>query len=218
MAMHRRAFLAAAAAARGQEQPRKDQLVETLRQHLDLLIDGRDVVKMEGKDCTANTAMAFYRLAGVTGLQKYYDAAALLAGRVIGAMRSSSVGLLDIKEWGPKKIMYGAPPPLAYYAAYTAIILGAAGRSDDVRFIAGVLDRYPWHEGGWWASQADVRTGQPLEPLDSPGIINKNCGMIMACSVLTDLLAPVDAALAGRLRERTIKCLRTVLPAQHDDG
>jgi hypothetical protein len=79
---------------------------------------------MAGKDCEANTAMAFYRMAGITGEAKYTRAATQLAERLIKAMRSSAVGLLDIKEWGPTKIMYGAPPPLGYYAAYTAISKG----------------------------------------------------------------------------------------------
>lgn len=218
--MRRRSFLfaAAGAAARGQQRALDSQLLDTIRKHLDLLIEGPDVVKLQGKDSEATTAMAFYRMARITGEARYGKAAMQLSGRLIKAMRASSVGLLDIKEWGEKKIMYGAPPPLAYYAAYTAIILGSAGRMDDVRFIADVLDRYPWHEGGWWATSADVRTGQPLEPLDSPGIVNKSCGMIMACAALSELVAPADAGLAGRLRERTLKCLRKVISAQQEDG
>lgn len=220
MAVQRRAFLfaAAAVAARGQRPAQNNLLLDTLRKHLDSLIGGRDVVTMDGKDAEANTAMAFYRIAKLTGEAKYSQAAAQLADRIIKGMRSSAVGLLNIKEGGPKNVMYGGPPPLGWYGAYTAIILGGAGRMDDVRFIAGVLDRYPWYEGGWWSTSADVRTGQPLEPLDSPPIINKNCGMALACAVVSELVAPADAGVAGRLRDRTLKCLRNILPAQHADG
>jgi hypothetical protein len=218
--VQRRAFLftAAVAAAREQLRGQDSQLIDTLREHLDLLIDGRDVVKMDGKDAEATTAIAFYRMAKITGEAKYSNAATQLAARIVEGMRSSPVGLLNIKEWGIRKIMYGGPPPLGWYAPYAATILGGAGRMDDVRFIAGVLDRFPWHEGGWWASSADVRTGQPLEPLDSPPIINKNCAMAMACAVVSELVAPADAAVASRLRERTFKCMRNILPAQHADG
>jgi len=43
------------------------------RSHLDSLIDGQDVVKMQGKDSEATTALAFYRMARTTG-EAQYDA------------------------------------------------------------------------------------------------------------------------------------------------
>ncbi len=193
-------------------------LTDTLRKHLDSLMDGDEAGKMGGKDAEALHAMAFYRMGKITGEAKYNKVAIQLASRTISRMRSSPIGLLDIKEWGPKKIMYGAPPPLGWYGAYTAAILGSQGRAGDVRFIAEVLDRYPWYEGGWWASSADVRTGESLEPLSSASPINKNFAMLMACSVACEQLASADAALAARLRQKVMKCLKTMLPGQHPDG
>lgn len=132
-------------------------------------------------------------------------------------MHASPTGLLDIMEWRDTGIMYGAPPPLGWYGAYTAAILGEEGRTEDVRFIAGALDRYAWCEGGWWASEADVRTGESLEPLESPSPINKSFGMVLACSVACEQLPPTDA-LSQRLRRKVNKCLDTMLPGQQPDG
>ncbi|MSV30279.1 MAG: hypothetical protein EXQ52_16290 [Bryobacterales bacterium] len=220
MMMRRRSFVltAGVAAVSAHKRAQDNPLLDTLSKHLDLLFDGREVAKLDGKDAEATTAMAFHRMAKITGEARYRDATGQLADRIVKGMRSSPVGLLDIKEWGADKIMYGGPPPLAWYGAYVPIILSSSGRMEDVRFIAGVLDRFPWHDGGWWSSTADVRTGQPLEPLDSPAIINKNCGMAMACAVTSELVAQADAPLAGRLRMRALKCLGNILPAQHSDG
>ena len=102
-----------------------------------MLLEGGKVVALKGKDAESATAMAYYRMAKITGEAKYTKAALHLAELTIKRMRSSAIGLLDIKEWGPNKIMYGAPPPLGWYGAYTSAILGSHDRMDDVRFIGG---------------------------------------------------------------------------------
>ena len=135
----RRAFLCASASgiAIGQKRHPDPILIQTVGKHLDMLLEGGKVVALKGKDAESATAMAYYRMAKITGEAKYTKAALHLAELTIKRMRSSAIGLLDIKEWGPNKIMYGAPPPLGWYGAYTSAILGSHDRMDDVRFIGG---------------------------------------------------------------------------------
>lgn len=209
-------LLLSAATVRGQTTPTNR---EVIRKYLDSLLNGGEVVRLKGKGAEAMIAMAYHRMARIGGEAKYKSAAVQLAGRVVKQMRSSAVGILDIKEKGEKNTMSGGPPALGWYAAYAASVLASAGRMDDVQFVAGVLDRFPWHPDGWWSATVDVRTGQSLHPLDKPSPINKNCAMAMACAVVSDLVRPRDAAVAARLRERTLKCLRSqILPAQQADG
>ncbi len=216
--MHRRTLLFGALPMMAIAAP-GNELLDTLSQHLDLLIENGEVVKLDGKDADATTAIAYHRIANITGNAKFKKAALQLSERIVKAMRESAVGLLDIKEWGPDKIMYGAPPPLGWYGGYASLLLGGAGRIDDAQFIAGVLDRYPWYEkAGWWATSADVRNNKPLEPLDSPGIINKCCGMAFACGVASELVAKADPPLAARLRAKTQRCIENTIAAQHPDG
>jgi hypothetical protein len=82
-------------------------------------MEGGVVARLQGKDAEANTAIAYHRVAKAPGETKYRGAATQRTDRLMKAMRVSSVALLDIKEWGPEKIMYGAPPALGYYGAYT---------------------------------------------------------------------------------------------------
>ena len=82
-----------------------------------------------------------------------------------------------------------------------------------------MTDRFPWHEGGWWANTIDVETGRPKEPLIKAGAINKNAGMALAAAVVATSIRDVDDALAARLNAKAELCVhRQILPKQQPDG
>ncbi len=59
-------------------------------------------------------------------------------------------------------IIGGGPPALEQYASGVAYVLHReGGRNDDLKYIATVLDQYPWSEEGWWAS---LGVGQAAVP------------------------------------------------------
>ena len=115
---------------------------------------------MKGKTSEGNGALAFYLMFEITGEQKFRKAALTLADQVLKDMRATKHGVLPIKEKdkpGGEKIIGGGPPALGAYASGVAYILHKeGGRNDDLKYIATVLDRYPWNEEGWWASTIDV--------------------------------------------------------------
>jgi hypothetical protein len=92
-------------------------------------------------------------------------------------------------------------------------------RQDDLKYLATVLDNYPWNEKGWWASTIDVKTGEPKEDLSKPSIINKNASLAMAAAMLSEYLNYVDPALSVKLKQKADTCIyKQIIPAQESDG
>jgi hypothetical protein len=202
----------------------KAKLQTTLNQHLNkLLSDDGSVVSLKGKTADGSGAMAFYLMFEITGEQKFRKAALSLAGQVLKDMRETKFGVLPIKEKdkpGGGKIIGGGPPALGAYASGVAHILHKeGGRSDDLKYIATVLDRYPWNEEGWWASTIDVATGESKEPMSKPSIINKTAAIAMAAGIVSAYVRDIDPELSSRLKQKTDKCIYSqIVPAQKADG
>jgi hypothetical protein len=202
----------------------KAKLNKTLNQHLNkLLSDDGSVVSLKGKTADGSGALAFYLMFEVTGKQKFRKAAISLADQVLQDMRATKFGVLPIKEKdkpGGEKIIGGGPPALGAYAAGVAYILHKeGGRIEDLKYIATVLDRYPWNEEGWWASTIDVATGEPKVPLTKPSIINKTAAIAMAAGIVSAYVRDIAPELSSRLKQKTDKCIYSqIIPAQEADG
>ena len=67
-----------------------------------------------------------------------------------------------------------------------------AGRTEDLKYIATVLDHYPWNEEGWWASTIDVATGESKVPMTKPSIINKTAAIAMAAGIVSAYVRDID--------------------------
>lgn len=178
---------------------------------------------LKGKSAEGTTAFALYLLYELNGNATYRRAAVELALQTVKDMRATKHGVLYIKEKDKgdgASIAGGGPPALGWYAGKAAYILHhEGGHDDDVKYIATVLDNYPWSEEGWWASTIDVNTGEPKEPLSKPSIINKSAAMAMACGMVAEYVAAIDPPLAERLRHKTRKCVyEQIIPAQEADG
>jgi hypothetical protein len=202
----------------------KAKLQMTMNRHLNQLL-GKDgaVATMKGKTSEGNEALAFYLMFEVTGEQKFRKAALGLADQVLKDMRATKFGVLPIKEKekpGGAKIIGGGPPALGAYASGVAYILHKeGGRTNDLKYIATVLDRYPWNEGGWWAATIDVKTGEPKEPLSKPSPINKTAAIAMAAGMVSAYLRDIDPELSTRLKQKADKCIYSkIIPAQEADG
>ena len=202
----------------------KAKLQTTLNQHLNkLLSDDGSVVSLKGKTADGSGALAFYLMFEITGEQKFRKAALSLADQVLKDMRATKFGVLPIKEKdkpGGEKIIGGGPPALGAYTAGVAYILQKeGGRSEDLKYIATVLDRYPWNEEGWWASTIDVATGESKVPLTKPSIINKTAAIAMAAGIVSAYVSNIDPELSSRLKQKTDKCIYSqIIPAQEADG
>jgi len=202
----------------------KAKLQTTLTRHLDkLLSDDGSVVSLKGKTADGSGALAFYLMFEITGEQKFRKAALSLADQVLKDMRATKFGVLPIKEKdkpGGEKIIGGGPPALGAYTAGVAHILHKeGGRNEDLKYIATVLDRYPWNEEGWWASTIDVATGEPKVPVTKPSIINKTAAIAMSAGIVIAYVRDIDPDLSWRLKQKTDKCIYTqIIPAQEADG
>ena len=94
-----------------------------------------------------------------------------------------------------------------------------AGENDDLKYIATVLDRYPWNEEGWWASTIDVDTGESKLPMTKPAIINKTAAIAMAAGIVSGYVREIDPELSARLKHKADKCIYgQIIPAQEADG
>jgi hypothetical protein len=199
-------------------------LQDTLVRHLGKLVtDDGSVAGMKGKTAEGNGALAFYLMFELTGEQKYRKAALGLAEQVLKDMRATRHGVLPIKEKdkpGGETIVGGGPPALGAYTSSVAYILHReGGRADDLKYIATVLDRYPWNEEGWWASTIDVDTGESKLPLSKPAIINKCAAIAMAAGIVSAYVREIDAGLSASLKRKTDKCIYSqIIPAQEADG
>lgn len=202
----------------------RSRLLAATTRHADRLLrpDG-SVVALKGKAADGDEALAFYRLFEATGDPRYRAAALALAGRILGAMRATKFGVLEIKEkekGDGETIAGGGPPAMGFYVSAVACILHReGGRADDLRYLAGVIDRFPWNESGWWASTIDVKTGESKLPMSKPAIINKTASVAMAAGLLSEAVRGLDPELSARLRRKVDRCVYDqILPAQLADG
>ena len=200
------------------------KLRATLNRHLHLLVrsDG-SVASFKGKTAAGSGALALYLMFEATGEQRFQKAAVALADQVLKDMRATKHGVLPIKEKdkpGGEVILGGGPPALGAYAVGIAYVFHReGGRNSDLRYIATVLDRYPWNPKGWWASTIDVATGEPKLPLDKPAIINKSVAMAMAAGIVSAYVRDIDPELASRLKQKADTCIYSqIIPAQGTDG
>lgn len=200
------------------------KLQTTLIRHLNQLLgaDGA-VATLKGKTAEGSEALTFYVMFERTGEQRYRKAALSMADQVLKDMRATKFGVLPIKEKekpGGQTILGGGAPALGAYAAGVAYILHKeGGRTNDLKYVATVLDRYPWNEGGWWAATIDVTTGEPKEPISKPSPVNKNAAIAMAAGMISVYVHDLDPELAARLKQKTDKCLYSqLIPAQEADG
>jgi len=200
------------------------QLLDTMSRHLNQLLgtDG-SVRSMKGKTAEGNGALAFYLMFEVTGEQKFRKAALSLADQVLQDMRATKFGVLPIKKKekpGGATIVGGGPPALGAYTSSVAYILHReGGRNDDLRYLATVLDRYPWNESGWWAATIDVKTGESKLPMTKPSPVNKTAAIAMAAGIVSAYVREIDPALSARLKHKTDKCVYDqIIPAQLADG
>ena len=172
----------------------KSRLLPATTRHLNKLLaaDG-SVVPLKGKTAEAQEALAFYLMFETTGDRRFRHAALELADRVLQGMRATKFGVLAIKEKekaGGERIMGGGPPALGFYTANVAYILHKeGGRNDDLKYIAKVLDEYPWNADGWWSADIDVKTGESKVPLSKPSIINKSASVAMAAGAVSGFCA-----------------------------
>jgi len=202
---------------------RSSLLAATIK-HLDLLLDpGGTVAPLKGKSSDAMTASAFQITFELTGNTRYRAAAVQLADRIVKAMKATKFGVLYIKDkekTGGKVIAGGGPPALGWYTAAAADILyRQGGRDADLKYIATVLDAFPWNEEGWWSADIDLKTGESKQPISKPSPINKNVAMAAAAARVADMIKQIDPALSERLRRKAETCLfRQILPAQQSDG
>lgn len=200
------------------------RLQGTLVNHLDqLLNDDGSIAAMKGKTSEGNGALAFYLVFELTGDQKFRKAAITLADQVLKDMRATKHGVLPIKEKSKpsgEKIVGGGPPALGAYASSVAYILHKeGGRGDDLKYIATVLDRYPWSEEGWFASTIDVDTGESKLPMTKPAIINKTAAVAMAAGIVSGYVREIAPEFAASLKRKADKCIYSqIIPAQLEDG
>ena len=216
---------AADPAAAGEALPAfRAQLESTLQRHLNRLLkpDG-SLTSFKGKTAEGDAALAFYLEFERTGEPKFRRAAIALADEVLRDMRATKFGVLPIKEKdkpGGAVIVGGGPPALGAYVSGVAYILHReGGRGDDLRYLATVLDRYPWNEAGWWASTIDVETGESKLPMTKPAIINKTAAVAMAAGMVSAYVRDLAPEVSARLKRKTDTCLYAqILPAQEADG
>jgi hypothetical protein len=202
----------------------KSALLTATTRHLNILVGADGSARaFKGKTAQGETAFAFYLLFELTGNPTYRKVAVALADRVLQDMRAAKFGVLPIKEKeksGGEIITGGGPPALGFYASRTAYILHReGGRSEDLHYLARVLDQYPWNENGWWASTIDVKTGESKEPMSKPSIINKTASIAMAAGILSGYIRNTAPELSARLKHKTDRCVyQQIIPAQEADG
>lgn len=195
-----------------------------MNRHLNQLLGGDgSVVSLKGKTAGGSEALAFYLMFEVTGQPKFRKAALSLADEVLEDMRATKFGVLPIKEKdkpGGEKIIGGGPPALGAYASGVAYILHKEGGKDkDLKYIATVLNQYPWNEDGWWAATIDVATGESKLPMTTPSIINKTAAMAMAAGMVSAYVRDIDPELSAQLKHKADKCIYSqIIPAQEADG
>jgi hypothetical protein len=199
------------------------RLLSATTKHLNLLIDESKVAALKGKGADGMTALACYQMFDLTGDPKYRTAAMTLADRILKDMKATKHGVLFIKEkdaGGGKSIAGGGPPAFGWYASSAAYVFHKqGGREADLKYIAAVIDKFPWNENGWWANTIDIKTGLPKQPLTKPGAINKNAAMAMCAGMVSQYVKAIDPELSARLKNKADRCIyKQILPAQEADG
>ena len=202
----------------------QSKLLSAITKHLDILIspDGK-FDSLKGKSADGMTAFSFYLMYEMTGNQKYRSAAVELADQILEDMKSTKHGVLYIKEKEKEKgetIAGGGPPAFGWYTAYTAYICHKeGGRNEDLKYIASVLDNYPWNENGWWAAAIDIDTGEPKEALTKPSPVNKSAAIAMSAGMVSEYVKNIVPALSASLKEKADKCIYDqIIPVQETDG
>lgn len=203
----------------------RERLLSATTKHLDLLIDPKKekMDSLKGKSADGMTAMAYYLTYELTGNQSYRSVALEQADRIVKDMKAEKHGVLYIKEKekdADETIAGGGPPAFGWYTAYAAYIFRKeGGRDDELRYIATVLDQYPWNEEGWWAAAIDINTGEPKEPLSKASPINKNAAIALAAGMVSEYVKDLDPALSARLKKKADQCIYDqIIPAQEADG
>lgn len=202
----------------------RQRLLSATTKHLDLLLDANGKVSsLKGKGTDGATADAFYTMYELTGNPKYRAAAIALADEILAEMRKTKHGVLFIKEKEKgtgETIAGGGPPALGSYVAAVAYICHKEGkRGDDLKYLAGVVDNYPWNENGWWAATIDINTGQPKEPITKPSPVNKTASMAMAAAIVSFYIREIDPPLSARLKSKADQCIyKKIIPAREPDG
>ena len=202
----------------------KSRLRTATTRHLNLLLDADgSVASLKGKGGDGEEALAFYRVFEITGDQRFRMAAMTLTDRVLKDMRATKFGVLPLKEKekpGGKTFIGGGPPAMGFYVANAAYVLHReGGRAEDLKYLAKVLDEYPWNAEGWWSADIDVKTGESKQPLTKPSPINKTAAMAMAAGMLSEALREIAPEISARLKAKADKCIYAqVIPAQLPDG
>jgi hypothetical protein len=202
----------------------QSRLLKAATHHLDLLIESNGkVAALKGKGTDGTTASAFYSIYEITGVQKYRTAAITLADDLLAQMKATKHGVIfntaKQKATG-ETISGGGPPVFGWAVAAAAYIYHKEGtRPDNLKYLATIVDNYPWNEKGWWAATIDVNTGQPKEPIAKPSPVNKTASMAMAAGMLADYIADIDPELSARLKHKADQCIYgQIIPAQQADG
>lgn len=210
--------------SKGEMESFRSRLLTATTKHLDLLMDSSGkVAALHGKSSDAMTAFAFCLTYQMTGNQKYRTAALELADRILADMKATKHGVLYIKQKtkdSGESIAGGGPPAFGWYTAYAAYVYHKeGGRKDDLKYIATVLDQFPWSENGWWPNAIDINTGESKEPLDKPAIINKTVSIAMAAGMVSGYVKNIDPSLSASLKRKADKCIYDrIIPAQEADG
>lgn len=201
----------------------RTQLVATTTRHLDQLSEKpQQLTQLKGKSAAGMTALAAYLMFEATGKETYRRAALTIADSVLAAMKATKFGVLYIKEKtdpGGKDVAGGGPPAFGWYTAALAYIYQREGKTGELKYVAGVIDWFPWNEEGWWSADVDVNTGISKQPLTKASPINKNAAMAMAAGIASLALREIDPPLAARLLERAQRSVeKQIIPAQESDG
>lgn len=192
--------------------------------HLDeLLAEPAKLTALKGKSAAGMTALAFELAFEATRKTEYHGAALKIADAILAELRATKFGVLYIKEKTRstgEDISGGGPPAFGWYTSALAYIYRREPNRDDaLRYLAGIIDRYPWNEQGWWAATIDVRTGEPKQPLSKPSPINKNAAMVSAAGITAVSMRRLEPELAARLAAKAARCIeQQLVPAQEADG
>ena len=200
-------------------------LLSATTHHLDALLASPESLKnLKGKSADAMTALAFELTAGAAGKPAYHAAALQLADQIQRAMRATKFGVLYIKEKTKdtgEDISGGGPPAFGWYTSALAYIYHheGASRSDDLKYVATVIDRFPWNEAGWWSADIDIKTGISKQPLTKPAQPNKNASVAMAAALTAEYVRAIDPALAASLARKAERALTAhLVPKQEANG
>ena len=200
------------------------RLLAATTKHLDLLIDSETkVAALKGKSADGATATGVLpdvradrqpEVPGGGGGAGRPDREGHEGDEARGAVHQGK------GDGGGEAIAGGGPPAFGWYTASAAYILHKeGGRDDDIKYIATVIDNFPWNENGWWANTIDIKTGQPKEPLTKAGAINKSAAMAMCAGMVGGYVKAIDPELSARLKAKADKCVyKQIIPAQEADG